>query len=210
MSAAPDVRTVLWDADGVLQRVPDGWEESMRPAMEGRVEDLDGFLAEAFWEERPALTGEIPWSEILPGFLARWGIADALDEVVASWLTIQDVDGTHDVVRARRRSGVRCALATNQDVRRAAVMHEQLGYGELLDEEFYSCELGVAKPEPAYFTTILERLDVAAGSVLFIDDNPGNVDAARSVGLGAEVWSYAEPLDVLHAHLARHGLWPVA
>ena len=34
------VRTVLWDADGVLQRVPGGWEESMRPALEGRVDDI--------------------------------------------------------------------------------------------------------------------------------------------------------------------------
>ena len=209
MSTPPRVRTVLWDADGVLQRVPDGWEESMRPAMEGRVEDLEGFLAEAFWEERPALTGEIPWSEILPGFLDRWGIADALDEVVQSWLTIEEVDGTHDVVRALRRSGVRCALATNQDVRRAKVMHEQFRYDELLDEAFYSCELGAAKPEPAFFSTILDRLDSSPASVLFIDDNVGNVEAARQVGLVAEAWSYAEPLDVLHDHLARHALWPV-
>lgn len=203
-------RTVLWDADGVLQRVPSGWEESMRPAMEGRVEDIEGFLAEAFWEERPALTGEVAWTDILPDFLARWGIADALDDVVRSWLTIEEVAGTHDVVRALRRGGVHCALASNQDVRRAAVMHQQFDYGALLDEEFYSCELGVAKPEPAYFTTILDRLEVPPGSVLFVDDNPGNVEAARSVGLAGEVWSYAEPLEVLHAHLERHGLWPVA
>ena len=200
------VETVLWDADGVLQRVPHGWEESMRPAMEGRVEDLDGFLAEAFWEERPALTGERPWTEILPDFLGRWGIGGAYDDVVAAWLRSDEVEGTHDVVRQLRRAGVRCCLATNQDVRRAAVMHEQLGYGQLMDEAFYSFRLGAAKPEPAFFSTILERLGVPAASVLFVDDNPGNVAAARELGIAAETWSYAEPLAVLLEHLARHGL----
>ena len=60
---------VLWDADGVLQRVPDGGEESMLPAVEARVEDLDGFLAETALEERPALRGEARWLDLLPGLL---------------------------------------------------------------------------------------------------------------------------------------------
>ncbi len=38
-------------------------------------------------------------------------------------------------------------------------MQDDLGYGDLLDEAFYSYELRVAKPDPAYFTTILGRLD---------------------------------------------------
>ena len=31
-------------------------------------------------------------------------------------------------------------------------MRESLGYDEVFDDLFYSCELGVAKPDPAYFT----------------------------------------------------------
>jgi putative hydrolase of the HAD superfamily len=200
------VSTVLWDAAGVLQRVPHGWEESMRPALEGRVDDLDGFLAEAVRAERPALTGDVRWRDVLPGLLGRWGIADAYDHVVEVWLSIEEVPGTRDLVRGLRASGVRCCLATNQDEHRASYMRERLGYADLLDETFFSCDLGVAKPDPAYFSTILDRLDVPAGEVLFVDDNAANVAAARSVGLAAEEWSYREDLAALRGHLARHGL----
>ncbi len=197
---------MLLDADGVLQRVPHGWEESMRPALEGRVDDLDAFLAEAFRAERPALTGEVRWLDVLPGLLARWDASDAYDDVLRVWLSIEEVPGVHDLVRRLRAAGVRCCLATNQDVHRATVMREQLGYDALLDELFVSHELGAAKPDPAYFTAILGRLGVPPAEVLFVDDNPANVESARSVGLAAEVWSFREDLAVLEAHLSRHGL----
>jgi putative hydrolase of the HAD superfamily len=200
---------VLWDADGVLQRVPRGSEESMRPAVEGLVDDVDGFLAEAVRAERPALTGDVRWVDVLPGLLERWGIADARDDVLRIWLSIEEVPGTHELVRALRAAGVRCWLATNQDERRGRLMHEQLGYADLLDGAFYSYELGLAKPDPAYFAAVADRLGVAPGRLLLIDDNAANVAAARSVGLDAEVWSHREGLRVLRDHLSRRGL-PVA
>jgi putative hydrolase of the HAD superfamily len=197
---------VLWDADGVLQRVPRGSEESMRPAVEGLVDDVDGFLAEAVRAERPALTGDVRWVDVLPGLLERWGIADAHDDVLRTWLTIEAVPGTHDLVRALRAAGVRCYLASNQDERRGRLMHEQLGYGDLLDGAFYSYELGLAKPDPAYFAAVADRLGVAPDRLLLIDDNAANVAGARSAGLDAEVWSYREDLGVLRDHLSRRGL----
>lgn len=207
MSARGAVSTVLWDADGVLQRVPHGWEASIRPALAGHhVADVEGFLAEAIVAERPALTGEVRWLDVLPGLLERWGIPDAYDDVVRVWLSIEEVPGTRDIIRVLRTSGVRCCLATNQDLARGLFMHDDLGYRHLLDEGFYSYELGVAKPDPAYFSTILRRLDVAAQEVFFVDDNAANVEAARSVGLDAEVWSWREDLAVLHGHLADRGL----
>ena len=200
------ISTVLWDADGVLQRTPTGFEESMRPALRGRVDDVEGFMAEAFAAERPALTGDVRWLDVLPVLLARWGIPEAYDDLVQVWLTIEAVPGTHEIVRALRAQGIRCCLATNQDVVRGTFMHDDLGYGRLLDEAFYSYELRVAKPDPAYFTTILGRLDESAQHVLFLDDSLRNVEAARGVGLAAEHWAHGDGLDALRDHLARHGL----
>ena len=85
-------------------------------------------------------------------------------------------------------------------------MHEQLGYGDLLDGAFYSYELGLAKPDPAYFAAVADRLGVAPDRLLLIDDNAANVAGARSAGLDAEVWSHREDLGVLRDHLSRRGL----
>ena len=152
------VRAVLWDADGVLQHLPAGWEASMRPVVGHLVDDVEGFLAEAFAAERPALTGDARWVEVLPVLLEKWGIADSYDDALRVWLTIEPVAETRELVTALRASGVRCYLATNQDEHRGRHMHENLGYAELFDDTFYSYELRVAKPDPAYFRAVLDRL----------------------------------------------------
>jgi putative hydrolase of the HAD superfamily len=178
----------------------------MRPAVVGLVDDVDAFLAEAVAAERPALTGEARWLDILPGLLRRWGASGSYDAVVAVWLDIEAVPGTHDLVRALRRHGVRCCLATNQDRHRLSHMRRTLGYDDLVDAQFVSCELGLAKPDAAYFSAILDTLGEAPERVLFVDDSPRNVAAARALGLAAERWSHEDGLDVLRDRLRRHGL----
>ena len=199
-------RAVLWDADGVLQHVPDGWEASMRPAVGHLVDDVEGFLAAAFAAERPALTGDGRWLEILPRLLEEWGIPEAYDAALGVWLTIEPVSEAQELVRALRGAGVACYLATNQDEHRARFMHETFGYGELLDGTFYSYEMGLAKPDPAFFSAILDTVGLPAGDVLFLDDSAANVAAAREVGLRAEQWHADQDIEVLRGHLARHGL----
>jgi putative hydrolase of the HAD superfamily len=200
------VRAVLWDADGVLQHLPAGWEASMRPVVEGYVEDVPAFLAEAFELERPALLGEVSWLDVLPGLLERWGVAHLYEDALRVWLTIVPQAGVRETVTTLRAQGVRCYLATNQTEHRGRYMAEHLGYDELLDGAFWSHELGVAKPDPAFFTTILGRLGLDAAEVLFVDDSARNVDAARSVGLAAEHWHVEDGLPALHDRLAGHGL----
>ena len=200
------VRAVLWDADGVLQHLPAGWEASMRPVVGHLVDDVEAFLAEAFAAERPALTGHARWLEVLPQLLERWGIADSYEDALRVWLTIEPVAEARELVTALRVAGVRCYLATNQDEHRGRHMHENLGYAELFDDTFYSYELGVAKPDPAYFSAVLDRLGLPAGDVLFIDDNDANVAIARGVGLQAEQWHVDEGVDLLRERLAGHGL----
>ena len=200
------VRAVLWDADGVLQHLPEGWEASMRPVVGHLLDDVEGFLAEAFAAERPALTGDARWVEVLPGLLEKWGIADSYDDAMQVWLTIEPVAETRALVEALREAGVACYLATNQDEHRGRHMHETLGYGDLFDDCFYSYELGVAKPDPAYFAAVLERLGLPGDQVLFVDDSAANVEAARSVGLRAECWHVHHGVAALHEHLRRHAL----
>jgi putative hydrolase of the HAD superfamily len=200
------VTTVLWDADGVLQHLPAGWEASMRPVVGHLVDDVDAFLADAFAAERPALAGRERWVEVLPVLLERWGLADSYEDALRVWLTIEPVVETQDVVRSLRGHGIRCCLATNQDEHRGRYMQETFAYADLFDATFYSHELGVAKPDPGYFTAVLDRLGAPADRVLFVDDNRDNVEAARGVGLLAEQWHVDDGQPALRAHLARHGL----
>lgn len=62
-------------------------------------------------------------------------------------------------------------------------------------EGFYaSCYLGFRKPDPAFFTALLDDLHLPAGRCLFIDDRRTNCDAAAEVGLTVHHFEDAERL----------------
>lgn len=195
---------MLLDADGVLQTVAAGWAERAHP----HVGDRGRELVEAFWAfEKPALAGDGDVVDALSRALDDLGIdaeAEALYPLI--WLRIDTVAPTLDLVRRLRGAGLGVHLGTNQTHRRAAHMRSELGYDDLFDVSVYSCDIGVAKPDPAYFTRSAELLGAAPAEILFVDDKLANVLAARTTGMAAEHWTFRDGIAVLEARLATHGV----
>lgn len=201
------VSTALFDADGVLQRTTPGWREEILSHLGTRAEtEGDSFLYEMFVTEAPTMTGTTDFGDALQLLLDRYGIEASVEDVLAPSTRIETDQGMLDAVAELRAAGTLCCLATNQQTRRAAHMREHLGYQEIFDEQFYSCELGLAKPDPRYFTEICLRLGVDPATVVFVDDREDNVEAARSVGLHAEVFPRDAGRTVLEALLRPYGL----
>ncbi|MCW2792397.1 MAG: HAD-superfamily hydrolase, subfamily variant 3 [Nocardioides sp.] len=198
------IRHVLLDADGVLQYVPGGWREALRAYVGDRV---DQFVHETTLDEAPCLRGEGDFLPLLAGHLERYGVTRPAAEVYpAIWHDIHVEESSLGLVRDLREVGVGVHLATNQEARRASYMRATLGYDDLFDQSFYSCELGVAKPDAAFFTTAVDRLATTPPEVLFVDDHEPNVVAAREVGLAAEHWTIPDGIPRLHALLEGHGI----
>jgi putative hydrolase of the HAD superfamily len=188
MTAAFDA--ILFDADGVLQTTDEKWFYAMT-ALIGTDEEkqVERFFGDIMAAEHSSLAGERPFEGPLGEVLARWNVTRPAAEVLRLW---HHVDIDRDVVAAvlaLRADGVRCALATNQHPERAAYMRENLGYDAVFDDLFYSCDLGVAKPDPAYFTEAVRRLGTEAGRTLLLDDNRDNVAGAEDAGLMAELFA---------------------
>ena len=57
-------------------------------------------------------------------------------------------------------------------------MQERFTFLELFDVSFFSAEVGMRKPEEAFYHLILDALEVEAEEALFIDDFPENIEAA--------------------------------
>lgn len=192
---------LLFDADGVLQTwlpgtlehlrglpktVPAGvvLEESAYEGPNGPQDPMvSGFLQAVFAAEAPCLRGEADFSDRLQPVLAAWGVEQPLAQVLQIWRAIQPYPDMFRLIEQLRTHGVQCHLATNQQPTRAAYMRSDLGYDDLFDRSFYSCDLGVAKPDPEYFRLIVQQLDATANQVLFVDDRADNVAAAVGVGL---------------------------
>jgi putative hydrolase of the HAD superfamily len=198
------VRHVLFDADGVLQDVPGGWETATEPYLGERTME---FLRRVWNDESAALAGQSDLLPLVAAALADFRVTAPLEEVHrAIWLRIEPVEQTVELVNALRRNGYGVHLATNQDRHRAAHMRKVLGYDALFDVSCYSWELGARKPDPAFFAEAVRRIDVHPAAILFIDDSARNVAGARDAGLAAEQWTLADGHDTLLALLAKHGV----
>jgi len=197
------IRTVLFDADGVLQRPA----ASLRAVLGGICGDpdrVDEFLSDIFDAEAACLTGRTEFTPLLAGVLERWKCDAPVSAALRALTLIEPDDAILALVQRVRSRGFRVGLATNQQPHRARYMLRELGYAEAFDHDFCSCHLGHAKPSETYFGEILKRLDSPPRAVLFLDDHDANVAAARAVGMCAETFELgAGPtgmLRLLHAH----------
>jgi len=199
------VRHLLLDADGVIQDLPGGWFAAMEVYAGERAREL---LHEAWAVERPMLTGKGgDYLPLLATTMARYGVTTPVEEVYAAiWHRMDVVESSMELVAALRAQGYGVHLATNQERRRAEHMRTVLGYDQLFDVCCYSCELGFAKPDPAFFHEAVRRIGADSSSILFVDDSEANVAGAREAGLRAEHWHFEHGHDQLLAILARHGV----
>lgn len=55
------------------------------------------------------------------------------------------------------------------------------------EKVYYSYEMGMRKPQPEIFTTILNKHDLSPKRTLFVDDKKENTDAAAALGI--HVWN---------------------
>jgi putative hydrolase of the HAD superfamily len=197
------IRAVLWDADGVLQRTSTSWEERVGAVIGA---DRVAELAADLWSvSTQAMVGEVDFADHIDVVFERQRLGAQREALIATWRDIEPVLEAHAVV-ARVRRRVPCYLASNQDSYRARVMREHLRYADLLDGLFFSCDVGAAKPDRAFFAAVVDALELPPDEVLFVDDVRPNVVAARSAGLQAAEWHHDRGIAALDELLAAYGL----
>jgi putative hydrolase of the HAD superfamily len=145
--------------------------------------DLDAFIADVVAAEQPCLVGAADFPTELGRVLVRWGSATDIATALSIWRDIIVDHEVLDAVGALRRDGIVCCVASNQHAQRAAYMRRELRYDAAFDRQFYSCDVGRAKPDPAFFAYIVESLALPPEAVLFFDDHDANAAAAREVGI---------------------------
>ncbi|GAA1825075.1 hypothetical protein GCM10009714_03490 [Microlunatus capsulatus] len=208
MGMVPPLRAVLVDADGVLQFTAPSWRDGITDTVGqddmSRHPRLLDEIAKA--EGQGTMTGETDLEHSLTQVLDRHDVDLEPADVIEAWHAIELHADVVDGVRGLRGRGLVLALTTNQNPPRAAWMRENLPYDEVFDEHFYSCEVGFAKPDPAYFTHVLEALGVAPEEALFMDDTAVNVEAAAALGIRAELFARDGGRGELDRILATHGL----
>jgi epoxide hydrolase-like predicted phosphatase len=87
-----------------------------------------------------------------------------------------------DAVRRARAAGVRTGLISNSWGTRR---YDRALLAELFDGVVISGEEGMRKPTPAIYALGAERVGLAPGECVFVDDLPFNLEPARELGMAA-------------------------
>jgi 2-haloacid dehalogenase len=100
-------------------------------------------------------------------------------------MTAGQIDEAVDVLAELTAGGLRCLALSNMESATFAARRQRFTFMSWFDGYVISGIEGVAKPDRAIFQILLRRYRLDPGATVFIDDSPGNVEAARGLGMHA-------------------------
>ena len=109
-------------------------------------------------------------------------------------MTAGALPATVDILRELRDAGVRLIGLTNWPAETFAPARERFEFFSWFEGIVVSGEVGVAKPDEAIFTLLLDRYDVDPATAVYVDDTLVHVETARRLGLTGFVFSDAVTL----------------
>src|SRR5580692_7977815 len=153
---------------------------------------------ERYWKFRPPYdlgqSDRAYWSAVLGReFQAEPQLVEAMVRLdVAGWMTLNPRT-LPALIKFGTHTGVRLALLSNAPEPLATAI-DHSGWSARFDRRFYSCRLGLAKPDPAVYEAVLDGLGATPQSVLVVDDRAENTRAATALGLQAVRFTSAAEL----------------
>lgn len=186
------IENIVFDLDGVMVE-PWGFAKLLDSKYGITKEHTKEFFTEVFPD---CLKNKLDLKEALAPYLMRWGWSGTVNEFVHQWLISEDLTNEKmaNLVHQLKNSGYNCYLGTNQEKYRKDFISKNMGYEELFDRLFFSCELGYMKPETEFFKMIQESINCKPESIIFFDDQNSYVTAAIASGWNASLFKDFETL----------------
>jgi len=180
------IRAVIFDYGMVLS-------QAQEPVALGNLLTITGLDRGTFdshyWTHRHAydmgkLNGPAYWKQFAADTsieLTSTEIERLIENDVLMWCTINEP--MLKWAKSLANSGLRIGILSNMGEDTLAYMRQEFSWLGEFDHHTWSCELGIAKPDPAIYTYTCDKLDVAPAESLFLDDKAENIRAAEEVGL---------------------------
>ena len=100
----------------------------------------------------------------------------------------------HDTLalaREAKGAGSKIAVLSNMTSELLGILRGKFDWLDEFDVKVWSCEKGCAKPDEVIYRTCLQQLGCRPERSLFFDDRPGNVEAAKQIGIQAHLFESA-------------------
>ncbi len=193
---------VVFDIGGVLT------------TSEGGVPELSALIgveherfAVPYWEHRLAYDrGSLPqeyWPRVARDLGLDWSPEEIarIDQFDAQrWSRL--APGRLELLERLQIGGVTTALLSNAPTSLAQVVRRS-DWSAGFAARVFSCELGLIKPEAKIYQAVEEALSRSGPELVFFDDRPPNVEAARQRGWQAHLWTTQEACEDVLTGLGR-------
>jgi len=124
--------------------------------------------------EEVAATSHPHWEQAIRAYRANFGSS-----------LIGEIEDSVQILGELHAAGIPLYGLTNWSVELFPQARERFDFLDLFKDIIVSGEEGVAKPDPAIFAILRQRIGHDLGGCVFIDDSAHNVQAARQAGLDA-------------------------
>jgi HAD superfamily hydrolase (TIGR01509 family) len=188
------IRAVMFDIGGILEVIPEGGDPATRfPALDEewntRLGLPPGHLAQCVQAiAEDGAFGRCTYDEWCARLRASSGMSQAdFDEYMVAFWDIYMGNPNEELIAYFRslRPRYRSAILTNSFVGAREHEEERYGFTSMADVAIYSHEEGVHKPDPRIYAIASERIGFPPSQIVFLDDRPENIDAARACGFQA-------------------------
>lgn len=139
--------------------------------------------------------GEVDTETFLGALRTDLGLGLGTEELgrAFSGLILHEIEGVPKVLQALHPHYPLYALSNNNPLLWRGIQ-EICSSLDLFSGIFLSQEIGLLKPDPRAFVYVLDRIGLAAGEVVLVDDNPACVAQAQVLGLHALLFVDSEIL----------------
>ncbi len=179
------IKAIIFDADDVLIIKPKMFSQYLEEDYGIPASVTAKFFKGDF---QNCLIGKADLKEELKKCIKEWGWEGTVDDLLKYWFKVEH-NINHELVeliKALKAKGIKTYLGTNNEKYRTEYIRNQMGFSKFLDHIFASGEIGHKKPDLKFFGHVFEKIaqdsKVSKNEILFIDDDPENIEAAKSFG----------------------------
>ena len=182
------IRAVLLDFGGVIAE--EGFQQGLYAIADRFGHDRESFfkLATEAVYNTGYVTGKGSEKEYWQAVKEQAGIEAEDEELRSEILTrFTPRQWMLDTIDGMQKQGIITAILSDQSDW-LDTLDSQYNFFHYFDAVFNSYHLGKTKRDPSIFDDTLQALQVEAGEMLFVDDNPGHIDRANGKGLQTHLY----------------------
>lgn len=197
------IKAVVFDWDGVVMH-----EESYFSDKICKDYGLEGEEVIPFFRNElvQCQLGKMDLKDALKKQIEKWSISVDVETLIEDWFEFGVID--HEAIKfikELKESGIKTALATNNEKYRIGYYKEKYDLESLFDYLIFPFEVGTLKPEPQLYQKVAEVLKMNPADVLFVDNEEKSLRPAEKLGFQVHLFKDLDGLkDILNLSQSKN------